>query len=213
MIFNKDMLQVYAVTDRSWNKDKSLYVQVEEALKGKVTIVQLREKELSEEEFLEEAINIRELCDRYNVPLIINDNVDIAIKSKAAGVHVGQSDCPVSQIRKRVDKNFIIGTTAKTIEQAIKAQKEGADYLGVGAVFASPTKKDAIRITNEQLKNIRAAVTIPVVAIGGINIDNMFELKGSNVDGMAFVSAIFAAEDIEKRVKLLKKNVEDILKK
>ena len=204
-MFNKDMLLLYAVTDRSFVGRQTLYEQVEDALKGGVTIVQLREKNLDEDEFVAEAMQIKELCRRYNVPLIINDNVDVALKSGADGVHVGIEDAPVAEIRRKVGKDFIIGATAKTVEQAQVAEKAGADYLGVGAVFPSPTKKNAIRITNEQLKEICSSVSIPAVAIGGISLKNVDGLEGGGMDGIAVVSAIFGAEDIKGTTAELKK--------
>ncbi|MCH5297176.1 MAG: thiamine phosphate synthase [Ruminococcus sp.] len=204
MKFNKDMLLLYAVTDSSWVGRQTLYEQVEDALKGGVTIVQLREKNLDEDTFVSEAIEINKLCRRYNVPLIINDNVEVALKSGADGVHVGIEDVPVSKIREQVGADFIIGATAKTVEQAQAAQKDGADYLGVGAVFPSSTKKNAIRISNDQLRQICSSVTIPAVAIGGINLKNVDEIKGCGVDGIAVVSAIFASDDIKKATAKLK---------
>ena len=168
----KEQLLLYAVTDRTWVGRQTLLEQMEDALKGGVTLVQLREKDLEEAAFLREAIQAKELCHRYHVPLIINDNVEVALKSGADGVHVGIEDAPVAEIRKQAGKDFIIGATAKTIQQAQLAEASGADYLGVGAVFPSPTKKSAIRITNEQLNEICASVSIPAVAIGGITRDN-----------------------------------------
>ena len=203
----KEQLLLYAVTDRTWVGRQTLLEQMEDALKGGVTLVQLREKDLEEAAFLQEAIQARELCHRYHVPLIINDNVEIALKSGADGVHVGIEDAPVAEIRKRAGKDFIIGATAKTIQQAQLAEASGADYLGVGAVFPSPTKKSAIRITNEQLNEICASVSIPAVAIGGITRDNMAQLKGSRIDGVAVVSAIFSAEDVKTAVEQLKQEV------
>lgn len=211
MNFSKEMLLLYAVTDRSWVGRQSLYEQIEDALKGGVTIVQLREKNLADDEFVAEAIKIKELCHRYHVPLIINDNVDVALKSGADGVHVGIEDIPVSKIRKKVGKDFIIGATAKTVEQAKAAEKAGADYLGVGAVFPSPTKKNAIRITTEQLKEICSSISIPAVAIGGISLENVFEIKGGGMDGLAVVSAIFAADDIQKTTAELKEKAKAVV--
>lgn len=213
MNFSKDMLLLYAVTDRSFVGRQTLYEQIEDALKGGVTIVQLREKELGEDEFVAEAMQIKELCRRYNVPLIINDNVDVALKSGADGVHVGIEDAPVAEIRRKVGTDFIIGATAKTVEQAKAAEKSGADYLGVGAVFPSPTKKNAIRITNEQLNAICSSVSIPAVAIGGISLKNIDELAGGGMDGIAVVSAIFAAEDIEITTRELKRKVKTVVYK
>lgn len=211
MKFQKEMLLLYAVTDRSWTGRQTLYEQIEDALKGGVTLVQLREKNLVEEAFIEEAVQIKELCHRYQVPLIINDNVDVALKSGADGVHVGIEDAPVADIRKKVGKDFIIGATAKTIEQAKNAEAAGADYLGVGAVFPSPTKKNAIRISTEQLRAICTSVTIPAVAIGGISKDNVQEIKGGGMDGIAVVSAIFTAKDIEKATADLKEKAKEVV--
>ncbi|MEE0913205.1 MAG: thiamine phosphate synthase [Ruminococcus sp.] len=212
MKFSKNMLLLYAVTDRSWTQNQTLYEQVEQALEGGVTIVQLREKNLSEEEFIKEAVKMKNLCHRYGVPLIINDNVDVALKSGADGVHVGIDDVPVAEIRKRTGEDFIIGATAKTVEQAQNAENSGADYLGVGAVFPSPTKKNAIRITTAKLKEICSSVSIPTVAIGGINFDNMLEIKGGGMDGIAVVSAIFSAADIKTATEKLKKKAKEVTK-
>lgn len=211
MKFSKDMLLLYAVTDRSWVGRQTLYEQIEDALKGGVTLVQMREKNLDDDEFVSEAIEIKELCRRYNVPLIINDNVDVALKSGADGVHVGIEDAPVAEIRKIVSEDFIIGATAKTVEQAQFAEKSGADYIGVGAVFPSPTKKNAVRITTTELKEICSSVSIPAVAIGGIGLDNVTELRGGGMNGVAVVSAIFAAEDIKKTAAELKEKVRAVI--
>ena len=154
MDFCKDSLYLYAVTDRAWVGKQTLLEQIEDALIGGATMLQLREKMLDDYAFIEEAIEVKKLCERYHVPLIINDNVDVALKSGADGVHVGIEDAPVAEIRKRVGRDFIIGATAKTVEQARLAEASGADYLGVGAVFPSPTKKQAIRITMKQLREI-----------------------------------------------------------
>ena len=193
----KDLL-LYAVTDRAWLGGRTLAEQVEEALRGGATFVQLREKELAGEALLAEAREIQALCRRYRVPLIINDNVDVALQSGADGVHVGIEDTPVAQLRQMVPKDFIIGATAKTVEQARAAERAGADYLGVGAVFPSPTKKNAIRITREQLKEICGSVSIPAEAIGGISMENAAALQGGGMAGIAVVSAIFAAPDIRQ---------------
>lgn len=213
MKFNKEMLILYGITDRSLAKEKSLYEQIEDALKGGVTMLQLREKDLNPEDFLKEAKEVKKLCEKFGVPLIINDNLDVALKSGADGVHVGSEDLPVSEIRKIVPENFIIGATAKTVEQAKKAEESGADYIGVGAVFPSPTKKNAIRITVDQLNEICSSVLIPAVAIGGIGIHNLDELKNGKMKGVALVSAIFSAEDIIKTTALLKEKVRNIILK
>ncbi len=208
MIFNKDMLTLYAITDRRYNDKLSLYKQVEEALKGGVTIVQLREKELDEDTFTQEALQLKELCHRYNVPLVINDNLTVALRSGADGIHVGLNDMPIDEIRRRTGRDFIIGATAKTVSQAQTAQSMGADYLGVGAVFPSSTKTDAVRITKERLNEISESVSIPIVAIGGITADNAIKLSGSRISGIAVVSSLFGADDIMSTAEVLKKTAE-----
>lgn len=209
---SEDLL-VYAVTDRSWLNGESLYSQVEKALKGGATFIQLREKELAEEQFLKEAIEIKELCKMYNVPFVINDNVDIACKMDADGVHVGQSDMDAGNVREKLGPNKIIGVSAQTVEQALLAERCGADYLGVGAVFPTGTKLDAVEVSYETLKAICDAVHIPVVAIGGISGDNIIELKGSGISGVAVVSAIFSSKDIEEATKQLCNKAREMLKK
>ena len=206
----KDLL-LYAVTDRSWLNGKSLYEQVEQALKGGVSFVQLREKNLNTEAFLQEAIQIQSLCRTYGVPFVINDNIDIALAMNADGVHVGQKDMEVSKVRAKLGPDKLIGVSAQTVEQAVKAEKEGASYLGVGAVFATDSKLDAIEVSHETLKEICKSVKIPVVAIGGINRENVMELSESGICGVAVISAIFAQSDIEKATYDLKKQVEKII--
>ncbi len=208
MKFERGQLLLYAVTDRSFTQAETLYEQIEEALIGGVTMVQLREKHLEPEKFVDEAIEIKALCHRYSVPLIINDNIDVALQSSADGVHVGIEDTPVAEIRKIVGEDFIIGATAKTVEQAQTAQAAGADYLGVGAVFPSPTKKNAVRITTRQLHEICMSVSIPAAAIGGICPDNIDSLQGGGMAGIAVVSAIFGAKDIKTAAADLKKKAE-----
>ena len=197
MQFNKEMLKLYAITDRTWLNGRSLEEAVEQAILGGVTCVQIREKGLDDDELIEEASKLADVCHKYNVPLIVNDNYLAALKSGADGVHVGIEDAPVKEIRRIAGKNFIIGATAKTVEQAKLAEAEGADYLGVGAVFPSPTKKNAVRITPEKLREICDSVKIPAVAIGGISHENVHEIKGCGQAGIAVVSAIFAADDIK----------------
>lgn len=211
MKFSREMLLLYAVTDRKWTGEKTLYRQVEEALKGGATLIQLREKNMPQEDFLKEAREMAALCHRYGTALIINDNVEVALKSGADGVHVGMEDLPVKEIRKQVPGDFIIGATAKTTEQAQRAEKEGADYLGVGAVFPSPTKKNAIRITTEELKKICSSVRIPAVAIGGITSENAGTLVGGGMAGVALVSAVFGASDIERETAGLKKKIQEVV--
>lgn len=210
-IKREDML-LYAVTDRSWIGERTLLGQVKEALEGGVTCVQLREKQLDDKSFLSEALEIRELCRAYGVPFIVNDNVDIAVRCKADGIHVGQRDMEAGDVRSIVGKDMIIGVSAQTVEQAVAAEKAGADYLGVGAVFSTSTKADACEVTFQTLREICSAVSIPVVAIGGINKKNILRLSGSGADGVAVVSAIFAAEDIESECKILKKLSEEMVK-
>lgn len=210
---SKETMLLYAVTDKSWVGKQTLYEQVESALKGGVTCVQLREKELDQTAFLEEAVEMKKLCSKYGVPLIINDNVDVALKCGADGVHVGQSDMAAGNVRKAVGDKMIVGVSAQTVEQALAAQAAGADYLGVGAVFPTSTKSDAREVSRQTLKDICAAVDIPVTAIGGINKSNMAELSGTGIDGVALVSAIFAAQNIAEECRLLKRlSAETILK-
>ena len=211
MPFDKHCLRLYAVTDRSWVGRQTLLEQVEAALQGGVTLVQLREKALTQAEFLEEARQVKALCHKYQVPLIVNDNVDVALECGADGVHVGAEDVPVAEIRKRVGPAFIIGATAKTVQQARGAQAAGADYLGVGAVYPSPTKQAALGITKEQLKVICAAVSLPAVAIGGITAPRVAELRGSGIEGVAVVSALFGAEEIQAAARDLRQAVEKMM--
>lgn len=194
---NKKHMLLYAVTDRAWTGKQTLYQQVEAALKGGVTCVQLREKELDQAEFLQEAKELCALCRRYGVPFIVNDNVDIAVACKADGIHVGQEDMAAGEVRRRAGEDMILGVSVHTAEEARQAVRDGADYLGLGAVFPTSTKTDAKPMTKETLQAICDAVEIPVVAIGGINRDNLLNLAGSGVDGVALVSAVFSAEDIE----------------
>ena len=200
---DKKHMLLYAVTDRAWVGIKSLYEQVKEALENGVTCVQLREKELDESDFLKEAKQISALCKEYKVPFIVNDNVNIAIACKADGIHIGQEDMELTNVRKLVGEDMIIGVSAHTVEEAIKAQEGGADYIGIGAVFATSTKTDVDVLSFETLRSICEAVDIPTVAIGGIKKDNICKLKGSGIDGVAVVSAIFAAKDIATATKEL----------
>ena len=205
----KDLL-LYAVTDRSWLGNETLYEQVEKALKGGVTLVQLREKELSEADFEQEAKELLELCHKYNVNLIINDNVELAAKVGADGVHIGQSDMGVEKARAILGKEKIIGVTAKTVEQAKAAEAAGADYLGSGAVFGTSTKKDAKPMDHALLQEICESVKIPVVAIGGIDGGNILLLKGRKIAGVAVVSGLFACEDIKKAAEDLREKADRI---
>ncbi|MBS5198326.1 MAG: thiamine phosphate synthase [Clostridiales bacterium] len=209
---DKKTMLLYAVTDRAWTGRQSLYEQVEAALKGGATCIQLREKDLNEEDFLRESIEMAALCKKYKVPFLINDNVEIAIKCHADGVHVGQKDMEASRVRQRVGKDMIIGVSAHSVEEALEAVKSGADYLGVGAVFSTSTKSDAEVLSRQVLRDICSAVEIPVVAIGGISKANISQLSGTGVDGVALVSAIFAAEDITGECRLLRKLSEEMVR-
>lgn len=204
----KDLL-LYAVTDRSWLNGRTLYEQVEEALKGGVTFVQLREKNLDDTAFLQEAKEIKELCARFHVPFVINDNVDIAAEIDADGVHVGQSDMEAGDVRKKLGPDKIIGVSAQTVEQALRAQAHGADYLGVGAVFPTGSKADAVEVSHDTVREICRAVDIPVIAIGGITRENVIELKGTGICGIAVISAIFGQQDIEEAARTLKSRTEE----
>ncbi len=209
---DKKTMLLYAVTDRAWVGKQSLYEQVESALKGGVTCVQLREKELAEEDFLKEALEISALCKEYGVPFFINDNVEIAIKCQADGIHVGQEDMEASQVRKKVGEDMMIGVSVHSVEEALEAVKKGADCLGVGAMFSTSTKKDVDLLPKESLKDICQAVNVPVVAIGGIGKSNIIDLSGTGVDGVALVSAIFSADDIEEECRKLRKLSEEMVK-
>ena len=207
---DKESLLLYAVTVRSWTKNDTLYHQVEEALKGGVTFLQLREKDLNTENFLQEAEEMKKLCAAYRVPFVINDNVEIARTVGADGVHVGQDDMPAWKVREILGEDKIIGVSAQTVEQAIKAEKDGADYLGVGAVFPTSSKADAVEVEHATLRDICVAVQIPVVAIGGISAENVSQLAGTGIDGIAVISAIFAQDFPKLAAEELKKKVEAI---
>ncbi len=210
MNFTDECLRLYAVTDRSWLHGETLYDQVEKALKGGVTLVQLREKELPEADFEQEARELLELCHKYNIHLIINDNVALAAKIGADGVHIGQSDMGVEKAREMLGNEKIIGVTAKTVKQAKAAEAAGADYLGSGAVFGTSTKKDAKPMEHALLQEICESVKIPVVAIGGIDGGNILLLKGRKMAGVAVVSGLFACEDIEKAAADLREKIDRI---
>ena len=195
---DKENLLLYAVTDRHWLEGRTLHEVVKESLEGGVTFVQLREKKLDEEHFLEEAKDLKELCSEYHVPFVINDNVELAIEMDADGVHVGQEDMAAKKARALLGPDKILGVSAHNPEEARKAQEDGADYLGCGAAFVTGTKLDAKPITAEMMKAVTESVEIPVVAIGGITEDNIPKLTGRGLAGAAVVSAIFAAEDPRK---------------
>ena len=209
---DKHTMLLYAVTDRAWVGEQTLYQQVESALKGGATCVQLREKQLGDADFLQEAMEIHTLCQRYGVPLFINDNVEVAIQCHAEGIHVGQEDMAAAQVRQRVGDEMMIGVSVHSVEEALEAVRHGADCLGVGAAFSTHTKADVDVLPEGMMKAICDAVDIPVVAIGGIHKENLLQLKGTGVNGVALVSAIFGAEDIEAECRELKALAEQIVK-
>ena len=208
----KENLLLYAVTDRHWLNGRTLKEVVLESLEGGVTMLQLREKHLEDAHFLEEAKELHTLCRSWHVPFLINDNVEIALAMNADGIHVGQSDMAAGDVRKKLGDDKIIGVSAQTVEQALLAEKAGADYLGVGAVFPTSSKDDANEVTYETLKAICSAVSIPVVAIGGITQENVHQLAGSGICGAAVISAIYAKPDIKKAAAELKTAVKETIK-
>ncbi len=207
---DKKNLLLYAVTDRSWLGTESLYSQVKKAIDGGVTFVQLREKELAQEAFYKEALEIQALCREKNIPFVINDNVALAKEIDADGVHVGQEDMEAGDVRSLLGPDKIIGVSAHSVEEALLAEKRGADYLGVGAAFSTNSKKDVSCISHETIRDICQAVQIPVIAIGGINETNVEELKGSGICGVAVISAIFAKKDITGAARTLRERVDTL---
>ena len=205
MKLSEDMLTLYAVTDSSWLNGKTLAYQVEEALSGGATAIQLREKGLSFVPFLQKALELKEICERYSVTFIINDNVEVTQACRADGIHIGQDDLDLARVREALGNDVIIGVSAQTVEQAKRAEAGGADYLGVGAVFSTATKLDADTVPIDVLREICASVSIPTVAIGGISGHNILKLKGTGIKGVAVVSAIFAEPDISGASRRLKK--------
>lgn len=201
MINIRKAMTLYGITDQAWVKKKPLSTQVKEALSGGVTCLQLREKHMSDEDFLKEAYEIHRLTKAFGIPLIINDNLDVAIQSQSEGIHIGQDDLPLSYVRSHCGADMIIGVSVQTVEEAQIAEAEGADYLGVGAVFATQSKDDAIDVSLKTLSEITQSVNIPVVAIGGISLDNMMSLQGTGIDGVAIISALFSADDISSRAR------------
>ncbi len=197
MKLDKKSLLLYAVTDRAWLNGRRLAADVEKALEGGATFVQLREKDATFDEFVAQAKEVKEVCKKYGVPFVINDNIEVALAVDADGIHVGQSDMEAGSVRQRLGRDKILGVSTRTVEEALLAQERGADYLGVGAMFQTSTKLDAADVTFQELREICKAVEIPVVAIGGISSKNVEELQGTGIDGVAVVSALFAAEDIQ----------------
>ena len=210
MSLDKNSLELYAITDRHWLNGASLYDQVEQTILGGATFIQVREKELDKEDFLNEAVEIQKLCKAHHIPFVINDNVEIARSIDADGVHVGQSDMKAGDVRALIGSDKILGVSVQTVEQAVFAEKNGADYLGVGAVFQTGSKADADDVSHETLKAICEAVSIPVIAIGGITKDNVMQLAGSGICGIAVISAIFAQKDIYAATAELKKQIDKL---
>lgn len=203
----KSSLLLYAVTDRYWLNGRKLKDDVEKAILGGATMIQLREKNLSTEDFIKEALEIKEVCKKYDIPFIINDSLEVFLAVDADGIHVGQNDLSADIVRKKIGPNKILGVSAETVSEALLAEKMGADYLGVGTIFSTSTKLDAINVTKEELARISYSVNIPVVAIGGITLDNIKELKNTMISGISVVSAIFKEEDIVKATSNLLKEV------
>ena len=195
---------LYLVTDRQLMSCDSLTEAVEQAILGGCTMIQLREKELSSLEFYNQAVAVKQVTDKYHIPLIINDRIDIAMAVQATGVHIGQHDLPAAAVRKVIGENMLLGVSASSIAEAIQAQQDGADYLGVGAMFPTGTKTDADSVSMEELQKIRAAVSLPIVVIGGINKGNAWRFKSMGIDGLAVVSAIIAQSDIKAAAAELK---------
>ena len=208
---NKDALSLYGITDRYWLNGRPLIHDVQLALEGGVTMIQLREKNLDEESFYREAIEIKELCKKFHVPFIINDNVELAKKVDADGIHVGQNDMAAQDVRAIIGPDKILGVSTQTVEEALLAQKMGADYLGVGAVFPTGSKDDCWVLSHDLCREICSAVTIPVVAIGGINLGNISKLSGLGFSGISLISAIFGQSDIKSAAMKLKEEVSKIL--
>lgn len=212
MKVERKTMRLYAVTDRAWLNGRKLEDDVEKAIRGGATFMQIREKDLDDAAFLAQAKAVKAVTDRYGVPYVVDDNVEVAKAIDADGVHVGQSDMETGAVREKLGPDKIIGVSVQTVEQALLAEKRGADYLGVGAVFPTSTKEDASEVSFETLQEICDKVSIPVVAIGGINRENVTQLAGSGIDGIAVVSAIFAAEDIEKATAELAEKVRQTVK-
>ena len=204
MKLDRNALLLYAVTDRSWLGEHTLTWQVERALEGGATMVQLREKHLPREEVRRQALELKALCARFGAPLIINDDVELALEVGADGVHLGQEDLPLPEARALLGPDRILGATAHTVAEALRAQAEGADYLGVGAMFPTGTKADTVPTSADTLKAICAAVSIPVVAIGGVNAENLPTLAGTGIAGAAVVSAIFSQSDLTAAARALR---------
>lgn len=206
----REQVLLYAITDRAWLGGRTLAEAVEQAILGGVSMIQLREKEMNTEELIQSGNEIKSVCNKYGVPLIINDNVEAAKKINADGVHLGQDDMPIKEARAILGNNKIIGITAKTVEQAMKAEKDGADYIGSGAVFGTTTKSNAVKMELDTLRAITQSVNIPVTAIGGITAENIDGLCNTGISGVAVVSGIFAQENIKKASETLFEKIKSI---
>lgn len=208
----KENLLLYVVSDRSWLGDNTLEDELEKAIQGGATFIQLREKNLDFDEFLNQAKSVKSLCEKHNIPFVINDNIEVAIKSNANGVHLGQSDTQLLKARKLMGDDKIIGISVQSVSQAIDAEKNGANYLGVGAIFDTKSKADAKNVSLDTLKEICSAVDIPVIAIGGICDKNIMQLANSGICGVAVISAILASADIKSSTSKLKKLAQKMIK-
>ena len=202
---------VYAITDRYWHKDRPIEEMIEDTIKGGATIIQLREKHISDDEFLALALKAKEACNKYNIPLIINDNIEVMLKCNADGIHVGQSDLNAKKVRELIGPDKILGVSVGNVSEALVAINNGADYLGVGAIFPTNTKDDAILVSLDELRNISLNVNVPVVAIGGIHLDTIKELRNTCINGVAVISEIFSKDDIVEATSILKNEVDKII--
>ena len=210
MNFTKEQLNLYLVTDRHWLANRNLEDDVEKAILGGVTMVQLREKNIDNDSFIELAKKVKQVCNKYKIPFIINDNLEVALAVDSDGIHIGQDDLPASLVRQKIGPDKILGVSAHNLDEAIAAKKAGATYLGAGAMFSTTTKDNTTNLSIEQLQTITKNVDIPVVAIGGINYDNCLSLKNCNLAGIAVVSAIMAATNISEAASNLKKRAQVI---
>ena len=210
MNFTKEQLNLYLVTDRHWLANRNLEDDVEKAILGGVTMVQLREKNIDNDSFIELAKKVKQVCNKYKVPFIINDNLEVALAVDSDGIHIGQDDLPASLVRQKIGPDKILEVSAHNLDEAIAAKKAGATYLGAGAMFSTTTKDNTTNLSIEQLQAITKNVDIPVVAIGGINYDNCLSLKNCNLAGIAVVSAIMAATNISEAASNLKKRAQVI---
>lgn len=212
MKVNKESMLVYAITDRHWTGTQTLEQQVEEVLKNGATFLQIREKNMTHDELVKEAVRIKEIAARYNVPVVIDDDIYAVMEADVDGVHIGQNDMDYVEARKLLGDNKIIGMTAPSVALAKKVEELGADYIGAGAVFSTNTKKDTKPLELSTLKEICNSVSIPVVAIGGIDHSNVRELKGTDIDGVAVISALFGASNPGKATKELVSIMKDVIK-